>query len=203
MSRVPMVATIVAFITTGLAAAAPRAIPTPNLLPLAKGAKWEYRRTFEGQAGTHVKSLDVRVGEGAEGDDRAVVTFAGNFEYLGFEERMLLTPEGVSYRGGEGRGDEPRALVRNSPRVGERWDSLMPIGCGGFATAKATASGPEEVQVPAGKFMAVKITYTAFVFKAERSMLVWYADGVGVVKQVYCPDSSNIVIELVKYTPGK
>lgn len=68
---------------------------------------------------------------------------------------------------------------------------------------EALVNGPEEVKVPAGKFKAVKVTYTGVVFGSRRSMLVWYAEGAGVVKQVYCPDSSNIIIELVRYAPGK
>lgn len=203
MRRMLIIAATVAFAALGLAVPAPRDAWGPNLFPLAKGARWEYRRTIEVQAGTDVKSLDVRVGEVAGGRDGAAVTITGDFEYLGFGERMLLTAEGVSYRGGQGRGEKPLALVRNAAKAGDQWDSLMPIGCGGFANAKATAGDPEEVEVPAGKFKAVKVTYSAFVFNYQRTMLVWYADGVGVVKQVYCPDSTNIVIELVKYTPGK
>jgi hypothetical protein len=34
-------------------------------------------------------------------------------------------------------------------------------------------------------------------------MLVWYVDGIGVVKQVFSPTASNIIIELTKYIPAK
>jgi len=207
VTRLLMLVVAVVFVVGNLtsAAPAPAARPDnqgPDFLPLAEGAKWEYRRTFEGQAGLKVKSLDVRVSEVAKGEGGGV-QFTGDFESLGLEERMVSAPEGVSYRGGLGRGDKPLALIRNSGKAGDQWTSLLPIGCGGFATATAKASGPEEVEVPAGKFRAVKVTYTAVVWGNRRTMLVWYADGVGVVKQVYCPDSANIVIELVKHTPGK
>ncbi|MCO6437251.1 MAG: hypothetical protein J5J06_09210 [Phycisphaerae bacterium] len=58
------------------------------------------------------------------------------------------------------------------------------------------------VEVPAGRFQAMKISYSGFVCGGNVSMLVWYADGVEVVKQVYCPESSSIVIELCEYTRG-
>jgi hypothetical protein len=206
MTRPLILAATVVFVVGNLAPAATpaarRVNRTPNLFPLTKGARWEYRRTFVGQLGTQVKSLEVRVGEMAITDRQMTVTFTGDLELIGIPERVLLTQKGVNYRGKES-GGKPLDLIRNSVKAGEQWDTLMPFGCGGFAKAKATVGAPEVVEVPAGKFTAVKVTYTATIWGGQCTMLVWYADGVGVVKRVYCPDSSNIVTELVKYTPGK
>lgn len=199
MARSLTIGVALAFVAAGVFAAEPRVAPRPGLFPLAKGGKWQYRRTYGGRA----LDLVVGVGDVVRRDGRAEAKFTGDFEYLGFEERMTSSAGALAYRPTEGRGDVPPVLIRRAVEAGDRWDSLLPIGCGGFAKAKATVGGREKVVVPAGTFDAVKVTYAATVFGGGRTMPVWYAEGVGVVKQVYCPESSNIVIELVKHTPGE
>ncbi len=184
-----------------LAAAALGAAPPvgePTTFPHARGGKWEYRRTLWGR----VKPLVLQAGGVTKDGGRAFVRFTGDWESLGLEERMEMIGGRLSYRVSVGRGDAPRALIGGRVREGDRWASLIPIGCGGFAPAEAWVEGVERVTVPAGRFRAVKVRYTGVIFGIEGSMVVWYADGVGVVKQVYRPESTNMVIELVRHTPG-
>lgn len=196
MTRVLIVALLAVFVTGGIA---PHVVSQealkPNYFPHAKGSKWEYRRTF----GTDIKNIAVRVAE----DNLTVMKFTGDFEYLGLKEQMEVSGEGINYPAGERKADTPMPLLlRNTFKAGDEWDSLLPAGCG-FSRAKATVNGPEDVEVPAGKFRAVKVTYVGRITGSTVTMPVWYADGVGVVKQVFNPTGSNIIIELTKYTPGK
>lgn len=172
----------------------------PNYFPHSKGSTWEYRRTF----GKDVKDLTVRIGETTKSGESTLVKITDDFEYVGFKPEMEFADEGVfypAYPSVKGQPDRPQPiLVKSTLKVGDEWNSLLPAGCG-FSTAKATVNGPEEIEVPAGKFNAVKVTYSGKIFGSKTSMLVWYADGAGVVKQVFSPTGSNIIIELTKYTP--
>lgn len=110
MPAVPMLVVAVAFV-----APAPRDALRPTFFPHARGSKWEYRRSYSGR----VKPLVVRVGEVTKHGRLTEFKFTGDFEYLGFEERMQATSEGVMYRGTRARGEKP-FLIRAAVKAGER-----------------------------------------------------------------------------------
>lgn len=70
-----------------------------------------------------------------------------------------------------------------------------------YGWAVYTAFGPEVVEVPAGRFAAIRVEQESspFADKAVKSTS-WYAPGVGLVKKVH-PDGSAQVLK--SFTPGR
>lgn len=198
MTGTLIAAMIAAFTAPAIAADAPKEAAKPNYFPHAKGSKWEYLRTF----GTSVKMIEVQVVVSAKYTHQEVVTFNPEGEYLGFKKDMQVSAEGIFFPLAPDQTGKPAALLPSDLKTNRDWDSLLPAGCG-FSKAKAIVNGPEELEVPAGKFRTLKVTYTGKIINNTVSMSVWYADGVGVVKQIFDPEGSNIIIELTKYTPGQ
>ena len=55
----------------------------------------------------------------------------------------------------------------------------------GVKITKGTYQGYEEIEVPAGKFNCLKVTYTTTIIgqPGDTKVTAWYAPGVGLVKQ--------------------
>ena len=89
----------------------------------------------------------------------------------------------------------PAVLLRLPPNAGDKWDYEMvdsrPFGI----REKGTISvGPtEEIEVPAGKFSAIRIETTVGILRATPLMkpvrtVYWYSPGLGMVKKVFSDD---------------
>jgi len=98
--------------------------------------------------------------------------------------------------------DPPYCLLQLPPKPGSKWEFEIP-GANGAAKTKGTSSivGEEAVEVPAGKFKAIRVD-SEFVGpdgKASQST-AWYAPGVGMVKTAY---GSDRTITLKSFVLGK
>ncbi|MBA4066154.1 MAG: hypothetical protein C0501_21040 [Isosphaera sp.] len=173
-----------------LVASAPAApVPThlmpkadPLYFPTRVGAGWVYV-TDTG------KELRRGVTAVKDGDGGKVVTTAddtfGNADWLVSEKGLWMT-------GMAGRACDPPTLMLKLPHAaGATWQAA---GCGGQKGAFA-AHGPDEVEVPAGKFRAVRVEIE---WNPNTKVTFWFAPGVGVVK-----NAGTIRMGLKSFTPGK
>lgn len=99
-------------------------------------------------------------------------------------------------------GKEPTPLLKAGSKPGDTWAAEVRAP-GGQGTRTFTAGKEEELEVPAGKFKAVRVdseTATARGVVSKGSQ--WYAPGVGMVKSVVIAGKRETVYELKSFTPG-
>jgi hypothetical protein len=163
--------------------------------PLAVGNTWHYRageNRFAMRVARHEKvgdAMTARIEMLVEGKARS-------------HENVGVTGDGIyrySYEGKEAK--PPVRFFKLPPKKGDTWtvDSKW-----GTETIKGTfKTGEETVTVPAGKYE----TFTASCDKftagdTEISVTYYFAQNVGVVKQVIEASGQRIVIELEKFEPA-
>jgi hypothetical protein len=190
---------------TFLAALAPAA-PVPDdrrpvlYFPVKKGTKWVYTNgtaegrvvvlsAVESKGGTTVLTMVTQLPEGETAPYQKVkLSDAGVFS-------VELAGEPI---------DPPLCLLKLPVRNGLMWEESTPSG---VLTTKctATAFGPEDVVVPAGRFRAIRVELEVDVAingvkgAGPYRLKNWYAPGLGCVKQM----SGDWTEELKSFTPGK
>ena len=102
----------------------------------------------------------------------------------------------------------PRPVIKLPAKEGDKWE-YDSDGGDGPAGAKATftVGKEEEIEVPAGKFKAIRIDAELkydigngpTTIKTSR----WYAPKVGLIKMVTNPGATESVMVLKSFTPGK
>ena len=148
----------------------PTAAPVPKgagatiYFPITPGAKWVYEKHGGGDEAVVVSGVE-KVG------DDLVVSRAGVDGNGVNYTKMLVSTEGLR-QPREGADGKPAWLLKSGLRSGDAWD--VPDG------SKRTVYGPEPIEVPAGKFTALRV-----VWEYEGGRITsWYVAGVGEVKRV-------------------
>jgi hypothetical protein len=102
---------------------------------------------------------------------------------------------------------DPVCELRFPVKAGDSWVVDIPSQEGGLqgSTGTATVGDVEEVQVPAGKFRAVRVDVTITAVDGKplakpRRATRWYAPGVGLVKVAA---GTGVTRALKAFTPGK
>lgn len=176
------------------------------LFPLAVGNTWTYRvSTQEDRFGARVQ------------DDRFVVRVAGQ-EMVGLQmcfkleaslkdkvvatEYVAFTKEGLCRFRCEHEDVEPPLCVLRVPWPRRTWVEKYTLGSREM-NPTFQAQPTEEVPVPAGKFKATPVrAWTGPIGPIPRTT-VWYAPGVGPVKQTVNEGKSRFDLELEKFEKGK
>lgn len=188
MSRLYIgLAVLVPFIgATTTAAPIPRKPKEPPLyFPTRVGAKWVYQIGEKDEL-----TLSVTAVEKTDAGLLVSVTKhrPGGKTFL--DKKMLVAPTGVTQvEGFDGKLESPWCWLKIPCVVGEKWES----DCSNDLFVQkweCTVLGTEEVEVPAGKFTAVKVSSKLVAARRDRgpfpnidiSQVEWYAPGVGVVK---------------------
>lgn len=167
------------------------------VFPLAKGAQWEYR--------SGEQQLTVRV----TGYQRAGDLQAAMLETLNRDgtrvgtEHVAVKDDGIyRFTLNNNKVDPPVCFLKLPARKGESWKIEARLE---GETIRATLRvGEEDVTVPAGRFKAITVsTEDGTVNDTPLRFTTWYAEGVGMVKQVIHLNGSEVRLELTKYTPGR
>ncbi len=99
--------------------------------------------------------------------------------------------------------DEPMWLLKLPHKDGNKWDFVIAPAAIGKWKGTAVASGPDKVEVPAGKFEAIRVELD-ITFAGDRTRITtWYAPGVGNVKEIHKSEFNERVEVLKSFTPGK
>jgi hypothetical protein len=113
---------------------------------------------------------------------------------------MRVTDRGLFRATKNGTAFETQYCVLQLPfKPGSTWTP----GPGGQTKLKYTAAKEEDMEVPAGKFRAFRVEVEIETAGRTRRSTVWYAAGVGVVKQEYKDADSAYVKVLKSFTPAK
>jgi hypothetical protein len=97
----------------------------------------------------------------------------------------------------------PLCLIKYPLKQGQTWESEMMTGSGPKAKVEGTQGGPEEVQVPAGKYRAIPCTIVVTAGTAKYTNVFWFAEDVGIVKQRSELGPQTVIMELTKFEAGK
>jgi hypothetical protein len=96
--------------------------------------------------------------------------------------------------------DPPDCLLQRTDKETPSWDKEEKIGTGRLRTTR-TCRGPEVVEVPAGKFTALRVDEERFVPRGKsEKMTCWYARDVGLVKM---ERDGEVVIYLKSFEAAK
>src|SRR5262245_59338414 len=176
-----------------LAAAAAQAAPAP------KAKEWVYFPTREGDT----RVYESRSGEKVEGGYTDVVTKVEKKDEAvhvtitrerpgaaAFITTIAVTSEGVFRVAIDGEKlEKPIPLLRMPAKVGTKWELD-----GG---AKYAVTKEEEVEVPAGKYQAIRVELAS----GESKTTLWFAPGVGLIKMASA--GSDRVQVLKEFKRGK
>lgn len=175
-------------LTAAPAAPVPREHRRPvPYFPTAVGTRWVYERDGRELVDT------VTAAERAGGAVLVTVRREDSGTVVG-QDKLLVSGEGVFRVAATGqRLDPPVCLVRLP--VPARWAVT-----GGGVTGTCAARRVEAVDVPAGRFEAVRVDGVYTVHGTAATSTEWYAPGVGVVRQETGVGST---LRLVSFTPGR
>lgn len=99
--------------------------------------------------------------------------------------------------------EQPHCELRLPAKAGETWEQPVPGSPG--ESMKVKVVGEEEVEVPAGKFRAVKVEYS-YAFPGSATVAYhgtsWFALGRGAVKVVVRVGEDEVVAALKSFTPA-
>ncbi|MEX0716047.1 MAG: hypothetical protein WD066_05645 [Planctomycetaceae bacterium] len=182
---------------------AAEAVETPaNHYPLHAGATWHYRVDADGR----VVEVTSRVAKIERIDDlelsRIEVAVPGA-PAPATTEHLRATPEGIFRQRFNGLEVEPPLRLLKYPvKEGETWKADFKAG-GDAATGVCRALPAEEVAVPAGTFQTVVVLIEVDDGRTTVKTTYWFAENVGVVKQVLNIGGKMVTLELEKYESGK
>ena len=99
--------------------------------------------------------------------------------------------------------DPPYCILKFPVKPGQAWTSEVTSGGAVRTTFKYKAVEEEDVEVPAGKFRAVRLEVDIDTRGQARKSVIWYAPRVGIVKMDHQDGDSGYVRVLKKFEPGK
>jgi hypothetical protein len=112
------------------------------------------------------------------------------------EEETEVSANGLVQRGSGGKQlDVPLVILKTPIAVGTSWE-VKTVGFEGVATIGAI----ETIEVPAGKFEAVRVDLEQTVGGRNRKVQAWYALGIGLVKMT---QNGEELWLLKSFTPAK
>ena len=170
------------------------------LYPLADGSVWHYGMNTD--KGKWDMKYQVAKLENSDQDENYRVEMLMDGKIV-VTEQLSQTAKGLyRVRYQDSTLSPPLLLLRNPIQPDDSWTTRTQVGAEELSIACKTSS--EEVQTPAGKFKAIKLTVTTRVDEKDIRTDYWFAEDVGIVKQVaIVGEAPKMSIELKKYAPAK
>jgi hypothetical protein len=166
-----------------------------NYYPLQVGNKWDYKVEAAGSSAQAVSRI-VKV-ENIDGVSLARLEATVNGNVVA-NEHLRSDDKGVfRYRNNGQPIDPPICLLRYPAKSGDKWDGDITVG---KEKGKYSCETREEnVEVPAGKFKAMKVTVTLEAKMQKVTTSYWFVKDVGFVKQTVEAGDLIINMDLEKY----
>jgi hypothetical protein len=168
-----------------------------NYYPMQVGNQWHYR---VGVGDNFVNStyritkLDTFDGQSLA---RLEALVSGN---VVAREHLRQTENGIfRYRNNDMEISPPLILFKYPLK--DKWDGTVKVG---KDTATYTCeSKAAEVEVPAGKYSAIRVNLRIATKGQEITTSYWFAQNVGIVKQTVDAGGVSAIMELEKFEPAK
>jgi len=192
-------------------------VPAATSAPALKGKASYYhptkegdKRVYEMRAGDAVsESVDVVMKVEQKGDTLIVTVGRELKEGVQSLSKLEVSEKGVIRVGTADRDlPTPRPLLKLPAKPGDQWtyELRAPDGAEQPRTTY-TVGKVEEVEVPAGKFQAIRVdsvmTLPGAAVEPTIRGSAWYAPGVGLIKSVSDAGGRERIQVLRSFTPGK
>jgi hypothetical protein len=194
-------ALIVLLNVTGLAAAQPKKDEPVLYYPTREGDKRVYE-TKGADGKTREMTQVVTKIEKKDGIVRVSLGFDLDGETYPYEEVEVSEKGVVRLVFARRKLDPPSPMLQLPAKPGDKWEYQPRAARGEFPKTKTTVGKEEDVEVPAGKFKAIRIDHERDGKDSERQTQ-WYAPRVGLVKTITVRDGKETVSVLKSFTPGK
>jgi len=174
-----------------------------DYFPLNSGDLWKYQSTTAD--GKHSDfTIKVLNEEKENGNPLYLVETVSTFQpihdwYSKPSGWVLLHREEYVKTGAKAEFQPTRQLLKNPIGNGDSWQWKGKGMMGLDIEESNSASGPETVSVPAGKFTAMKVTTRVVQGGAPVTKTYWYAPGIGLVKSMTDTGTVKSTTELVEY----
>ncbi|HKB05060.1 MAG TPA: hypothetical protein VKD90_22745 [Gemmataceae bacterium] len=162
---------------------------TPPYFPSTVGTKWVFETSGGSEITEVIKAVEVK-GTGT------VVTVDREQSGQSLELIYLVSDDGISQLAvGTNILDPPHRLLKLPHVAGTTWEDRH----------RSTAVyGPERVEVPVGKFEAIRVEWEYPFLGGKMRHSEWYAPGVGPVRRSYRnPQGTEMVVVLKEFKPGR
>jgi hypothetical protein len=187
---------LAAVVTAAEMAPPPRLVP---YFPTKAGAKWVYA-----DGGTEDRVVLLSDVESKGGATVLTLVTREPGDKTAPHEKLRISEKGVFQTEALGKAvDPPRCVLKLPVTKGQKWEESSKED-GLEIKTTYTAFGPEDVEVPAGKFKAIRVELETVFTSPNGTKSVghrlteWYAPGVGCIKQV----GGEAVTVLKSFTPG-
>ena len=178
--------------------------PPPDYYPLPLGAWWKYQSTTSaGQTSDFtVKALQAdKQSDGSHWIQTEVLSGSQFFVWYSKPQGRVLEHKTLySQNNMTGHYEPVKLFLKNPLTKGDRWN-WKGTGMMGVAIEEASqVVGAEEVVVPAGKFLAMKVETLVVQAGTEMKRTQWFANQVGMVKSLTESASLQSTTELIDYS---
>jgi hypothetical protein len=166
-----------------------------------KGTKWDYRLSWD-------ERETVFTCEAKEVETKDKKTFGRVDALLSSSQRLgedLYTDDTGVYRTGflGAKLNQPLAVIKYPFKARDVWKDKINVGEIQGTVVITVKDVAAAVQVPAGKFTALAVESVVEMNGEKVVASIWYANGVGIVKQETTSSSKTVIMELTKFTPAK
>jgi hypothetical protein len=179
----------------------------PPYFPTWVGAKWVYLTGVVGVFGEQEETRSVTAVEWTTSGVLVTVSKHESDGKTSLHEKVLITSAGLKYvEGYMGKPASPQCMLKVPSTDGEKWEADYSVDYHEHKQ-ECTSLVTEKVEVPAGRFTAVRVRVQTYLRDFIPGGLlhggtckedIWYAPGVGVVKIEYGPSSTWV---LKSFTP--
>jgi hypothetical protein len=179
--------------------------PPPDYFPLRVDDWWKYKSTT---ADGKESDFTVKVASAEKKDDGTVIYQADTIMSQQIHD-WYTKPKGQVLRLREKFGDNdkmdceyqpPYPFMKNPLEKDASWQWSGKGMMGVDITDNSEVSGPEPVEVPAGKFSAMKVTTKIVQGGSPATKTYWYAGWIGLVKSTTESGSVKSTTELIDYS---
>ena len=182
------------------AAATTREVVAAPFYPLHQGAAWHYKMI---DSKGNERDMTNKVAKLENIDDRQLYRVETLLDgQIVATEHLSQTPKGLFRNRFNGAVlSPPLPLLKNPIQRGSKWETKTLIGAQEL-TIRCNVEA-DQVEIPAGKYKAVKLTVATSVDDTKILSDYWFAANVGIVKQEMDIGGQKVKIILQKYVPGK
>lgn len=173
----------------------------PNFYPLTKGTKWEYRLLMDDKEYPCVCEITSHETKNGKSSARIEAKLPNA---VTLSEELSSDLNGV-YRNAilGARLHQPVQIVKYPVKARDTWKERVKLDAGEGTLAITIVDAEAVIDVPAGRFTTLAIESIVEMNGERVVACIWYAQGVGIVKQETNYGSKIVTMELRKYHPAK